>query len=230
MKFLILLLFAAFLISCQAKTQISIANSTERNTTQTLNATNGNETIERKSDIFPVDTPVSVTESVKELNSKFGNIQSGEQSVCLKIQNSNLKAGDKIQFVIPELPQKVFEAEISEKAPCKEKGFGTLDMGDITDYLLSSSDKQFLNRGFGIGVVTNQKIKISGKLATVDLDNDKKPKYFRECTSMEGLHLTVWNGKPYKGTVIWHSYYGVGYDTVPSCKDKDFKGLNDENL
>jgi hypothetical protein len=128
------------------------------------------------------------------------------------------------------LPQEVFETEIAEKAPCVEKGFGTLDMGYITDYLLRSSDRRFLNRGFGIGVVTEQKIILSGKLATADIDNDNKPEYFRECTSMEGLHLTVWSGKPLKGRIIWHSYYGLGYDTEPTCKDKDFKGLNDEDL
>ncbi len=102
-----------------------------------------------------------------------------------------------------------------------------MDEGDITDYLLKSFDKNFLNRGFGIGVVTVQKTQMNGKFATLDIDDNKKPIYFRECTSMEGLHLTVWKGKPLVGKGIWHAYYGVGYDTVPTCKKKDFYGTDD---
>ena len=92
---------------------------------------------------------------------------------------------------------------------------------------MKSSDTNFLNLGHGIGVATAQKVQMKGKFATLDLDGDKKPEYFRECTSMEGLHLNVWKGKPLVGTGVWHTYYGLGYDTVPTCTKKDFYGTDD---
>ena len=72
-------------------------------------------------------------------------------------------------------------------------------------------------------LIQQKKVKIANGIASVDLNGDKKDEYFRACTSMEGLHLTVWSGKPLIGKRIWHSYYGVGYDTVPSCKEKDYE-------
>lgn len=209
------LVLCAFLISCQTETQ-----SEDPNTTKAIEK--ANEPVETQSKNVPSDSV-----KVDYKNSKIGAIQSGKQSVCLKIQNSKLNVGEEIQIVIPRLPQKLVVAEISEKSACKETNFGDLDEGDITDYLLKSSDRNFLNLGYGIGVVTAQKVQMNGNFATLDLDGDKKPEYFRECTSMEGLHLTVWKGKPFVGAGIWHTYYGLGYDTVPTCTKKDFYGTDD---
>lgn len=224
MKNLTLILFFALLMSCQTKAQnensnmIQVQNS--NNVPVVKNVNEVNEVNEAKTSV----SPTNLVNKTNDINSKIGNIQSGEQSVCLKIQNSNLKVGDKIKIILMEIPQEVLEAEISEKSSCKQKGFGTLDMADITDYLLKSSDEKFLNRGFGIGIISStEKVKIANGFASIDLNGDKKDEYFRVCTSMEGLHLTVWSGKPLIGKRIWHSYYGVGYDTVPSCKEKDYE-------
>jgi hypothetical protein len=35
----------------------------------------------------------------------------------------------------------------------------------------------------------------------------------RQCTSGAGMHFTAWRGS----LRVWHSYYSLGYDTVPSC-------------
>ncbi len=216
MKSLILiLLFSGFCISCQTKAQVKNSNSTKI-------TKNNNESVRTQPD---TKQPNSITD--EQADSKIGTIQSGKQSVCLKIQNANLKVGEKIQIIMTELPQKSVEAEISEQSSCIEENFGYLDAVGITDYLLKSSDQNFLSQGYGIGVVTSQKVQMDKKFATFDIDGDGKAEYFRECTSMEGLHLTVWKGKPLIGKGIWHAYYGVGYDTVPTCKKKDFYGTND---
>ncbi len=94
-------------------------------------------------------------------------------------------------------------------------------------YLLKLSDKSDTNNGFGIGIVNaNAQAKIVKGLATIDLNEDGKDEYFRECTSNEGLHLTVWTGKPLIGKRIWHSYYNFNYDTMPNCKEKDYEETN----
>jgi len=46
---------------------------------------------------------------------------------------------------------------------------------------------------------------------------------FRACTSREGIHFTVWQGKPLVGKRVWHAYFYLGYDVEPSCKTLDTK-------
>lgn len=201
---LIFLFVSCFLASCQATAQ---------------NNSKFNKVIQNQAIISQSNSSTNND----TLASKIGNVQSGKQSVCLKIQNPNLKVGDSVQIVLTDKPQKVLNAQIAEKSACEETGFGTLDAENITDYQLKSTENDFVKRGFGIGVVNlAEEIKVNNGLATVDLDGDKKNEYFRGCTSNEGLHLTVWSGKPLIGKRIWHSYYGVGYDTESNCKEKDY--------
>jgi hypothetical protein len=46
----------------------------------------------------------------------------------------------------------------------------------------------------------------------------------RECTSHEGVHLTVWEGAPLRSTRVWRQYVYLGYDVEPSCQDEDTRG------
>lgn len=45
---------------------------------------------------------------------------------------------------------------------------------------------------------------------------------FRICASAEGLHLTVWEGKPVTGKRVWHRYFYLGYDMQPTCVEADY--------
>jgi hypothetical protein len=47
------------------------------------------------------------------------------------------------------------------------------------------------------------------------------PAMGRNCTSHEGIHATLWGGKPLTSKRIWHFYYYLGMDVDPSCTDKD---------
>jgi len=56
----------------------------------------------------------------------------------------------------------------------------------------------------------------------IDLDRDGTGERFRDCTSAEGLHLTVWSGTGAGESRRWHWYVYLGYDVEPSCTDADF--------
>jgi hypothetical protein len=60
-----------------------------------------------------------------------------------------------------------------------------------------------------------------GDSVTADVDGDGTPESFRSCASSEGLHLTVWSGKPLEGKLRWHEYYYLGYDVEADCTAKD---------
>jgi len=220
-KLAILILSSAIFISCQT-------NAT--NLTTPIDNTSA-----EKIPAFSLTPTSSLTPKSKEsfdISSKIGNVEVGNNCVRLIIENSQLKVGDKVQIVFTEFPQqKVEEAQIIENIECKDDYFGDLTGNNpeikLTRYLLKLLDKNSYLRGFGIGIVgVSKKVKLEKELVTTDLDEDNKDEYFRECTSSEGLHLTVWKGKPLIGRRIWHSYYHFNYDTEPTCKKKDYEETN----
>lgn len=189
-------------------------------------------------DVQPENSPLTVAvKSNSDIDTKLGTVdysderfkEAGKNFLCLTTQNTTLKSGDKIQIVLPEIPQKVFQGEIVEKL--KEKCSRVSRIGkssDVFSYLLKVSKEDELNVYYGIAVIDSpNQINVDKGLAHVDLDNDGKDEYFRECYGNESLHLFVWKGKPFAGKRIWYSYYYFEYDTPPSCKDKDFEGLQE---
>jgi hypothetical protein len=66
-------------------------------------------------------------------------------------------------------------------------------------------------------------LSISQGLARGDLDGDGRREYFRQCTSGEGIHLSVWTGKPLTGRRRWQAYFYLGYDVESTCTTRDTK-------
>lgn len=137
---------------------------------------------------------------------------------CLAIRNSRLSTGDKIRVVLPDKPQSTFVATVSQRtnANCSSKN-DVFENGSF--YLLKVPRRVSPFDGFGIAGPV--RVRIVRGIAQADLNNDRKLEYFRSCTSAEGIHLTIWTGKPFSGKRIWHAYYYLGYDTEPTCKGKE---------
>ena len=154
------------------------------------------------------------------LRPKVGIVNSTPESkVCFSIENSKLKAGQQIRVVFVDKPQSVSTAFIQKKTTTNCSS----DISDFThpSYYWVRIEKHDVFAG--IGVVGNQRIKVAKGVATTDLNGDGKKDYFRTCASNEGLHLTIWDGKPLIGKRIWHYYYYLTYDTQFDCKKKDYK-------
>jgi hypothetical protein len=228
------LILLAFLISCQTKTE-NVDNEIKKS----FEITTSNLSV-----VSPMPSEEIVSKSsvmITDYDLKIGNVESGDQkNVCLKIQNPNLKIGDKVQIILPEKPPQILHSEIVKKAECKYEDNLELTINKATaeltgnnpevtlsSYLLKLSGSDASKLGFGIGIVSqNSQVKNVKGLVSVDIDGDGKDEYFRECASNEGLHLTVWIGKPLVGKRIWHSYYHLNYDTENDCKNKDYEKTN----
>jgi hypothetical protein len=210
-----------------------ILTSCQLNVTDSRVIESENGTITPKTSPTPIASAIPKPKDQFDIYSKIGNVEVGNNCIRLIIENSQLKIGDRVQIVFTELPsQKIEEAQIIESTECKDDYFGDLTGNNpkakSTHYLLKLLDQNAYLTGFGIGIVNvDKKVKIEKGSATIDLDEDKENEYFRECSSNEGLHLTVWKGKPLIGKRIWHSYYHFNYDTDPTCKKKDYEGTDD---
>lgn len=172
----------------------------------------------------------------QDISSKVGIVDVNKDGIiCLRTKNGDLAEGTSIKIITSffESPQKILSANIEKKLQesCAWEDSEAGENPENTSYYslsLSSEKIEKSHIGTGIALINPKKTaKSSAKLVSVDLNEDGKDEYFRGCTSSEGLHLTIWTGKPLKGKRIWHSYYYLGYDTEPNCKEKDHEGTDD---
>lgn len=232
MKNLIVLMFlsGAVLTACQS------------NVTIPVNALNEN-AVEISPLISLTPTP-SLTPKPKEefdIHSKIGIVDvhsdDSDKPSCLRTKNGNLVEKTPVSIIISldEPPQKVLKAVVGKKvdSSCVRRfsEAGDDNPGENYFYTLNLTEKlpdMFFIFGVGIAVIDPPKpIQVQNNLASIDLNEDGKPEFFRKCNSSEGGHFTIWTGKPLKGKRIWHSYYYVDYDTVPTCQKKDWEELED---
>lgn len=188
---------------------------------------------------LPADVDKGSVQSPVLLNSvisRIGVVNVDEKDVvCLTIKNADLAEGTPVSIVgsMFEPPQRIVKAVVAKKleGTCARSEIG--ESGGETYYLLTlrknkaENDDRFDIR-IALAVIQPAKeMQVKNGLASVDLDQDGKPEYFRVCAATEGLHLTVWSGKPLVGKRIWHTYYYLGYDTEADCKKKDWLGAED---
>lgn len=153
---------------------------------------------------------------------------------CLRTKNTDLAEKQSITVIVSlsEEKQKVITANIDKKLTqsCGRPASESADKnpGENAFYSFSFSAVQEIE-SFEIGIAvinSNGSAVIQNGSAEIDLDGDGKPEFFRKCTGFEGVHFTVWSGKPLQGERIWHSFYYVDYETEPSCKKQDLEGLD----
>lgn len=176
------------------------------------------------------------TYTAKGIEAKLGVVSRTHAGLgCLRILNATLKASDEFYVVAPfDIPHEVSKLRIKEKV-AKSCVDDDSDIGDDDQTISRSSyySAELIGSDVGqtwwsgIAVVGISKAPTIDKgIATAELTGAPPAEYFRECTSNEGLHLTVWTGKPLFGKRIWHRYFYLHYDTDPNCKKKDFEGTD----
>ena len=140
---------------------------------------------------------------------------------CFSIHNASLPANSGIRLVITSPPQTVSDAQISKvDASCP----GTNTGGQRYEVRADSTGLAPSMPAIAV-VGFSGKFNRRGDLITADLDGDGEDEYFRSCTSTEGIHFTVWSGKPLDGKLRWHEYYYLGYDVSPTCEQKEAEPL-----
>jgi hypothetical protein len=222
----ILILLAAFAASCQMDNKISAENST------------GSETrIEPLVSPTPINSPAAETILINDIDSKIGIADiHGDGTGCLRTKRGDLDAQTPVSiiFSLDEPPQKILSAKVEKKLDksCARRASETGDknLGENYFYSLTyeRADESEIAFDVGIAVIKPAKaIQIQENLASVDLDEDGKSEFFRRCMGFEGIHFTIWTGKPLKGKRIWHSFYYLDYDTKADCRKKDWKGTED---
>lgn len=155
--------------------------------------------------------------------SRVGVAVQKSNRACLEIANARLQAGQRIPFVNSTQPQNVGEIEItgaaSEACPSadhKVDGMAGYQF-KVVKGEMEPAAPAFAFPGF------NGSFSKSATGVSSDLDGDGNDESFRSCLSTEGVHLTIWTGRPLEGQRRWHYYYYLGYDVEPNCTEAEIK-------
>jgi hypothetical protein len=162
--------------------------------------------------------PIACSAADFDYRKQAGVVAARAGEVCLQIDNSALQPGARVDLVLMEARQSVLRAEVVRK---REKPCSDADSGD--SYQLRRIDGQpgmpadaIAIAGFGGSV------EVTGKDAAADLDGDGRKEFFRSCASHEGIHFTIWTGKPLEGALRFHAYHYAGYDLEPNCTAPEY--------
>ncbi len=141
---------------------------------------------------------------------------------CLTIKEGSLKEGMPVNVILLDSPQAhttaIIERKLAKACPHNIE----LDAAD-SSYQLKLPRKMAESGSVSLGVVGfSGDFELRDGLIRADLSGVGIDDSFRECSGTEGLHLTVWNGEPLRGSRKWHRYFYLGYDVEPNCTEKDY--------
>jgi hypothetical protein len=149
--------------------------------------------------------------------SRLGVAVQKSGTACLYTHNADLPSGSPLILVVLSPRQSTAKAEVVRPAPPGCSSIDTND-ADLKSYEIRTTGGAPLPATPSIAVSGfSGRFQTRGKYVTADINQDGQPEFFRFCASSDGLHLTVWSGKPLRGQRRWHQYYYLGYDVEPNC-------------
>jgi hypothetical protein len=161
------------------------------------------------------------------------NVKRDTNDGCLALIDPNLKPGAKVTLVdqpaellvnTPGVNEASVVERLSKDCDNDHMASTEISVSGPTYYRIRTA-KQWQGNAYAIaiaepsGSVAVKEGKVQG-----DLDGDGANESFRVCSSSEGVHYQVWTGEPLQGQPRWHWYVYAGYDTEPTCTEKDYFG------
>lgn len=143
---------------------------------------------------------------------------------CIAIPNNNLVASSPVTLISPVLPQAFVQGEISaivhDQCPVSKD----IDPA-VTSYDVRMKQGPLPKLTPLIAVTGTSSVFSMGanNYVQADLQQNNKFESFRACSGTDGVHLTVWQGNPLEGPLLWHGFYYAPGDTSvgPACAPKE---------
>ena len=145
----------------------------------------------------------------------------GGDKVCVSAKGALFKPGDDVRLVDPGMQKSWLAVVEPATEPC-EPSVSDVPLRPIRVKVTGDQPPPFI--GLAIQVPRASTFDVINGAVVTDLDGDGQREFFRSCTSVEGVHLTVWSGAALSGHRRWHAYHYVGYDMVPSCTAAEIGG------
>jgi hypothetical protein len=153
---------------------------------------------------------------------RAGVMVTAEGHSVLALEGPTLSSGTLITLVTIDNPPKVSRAAVADRLTNSE----IMAKHDVPGpyYSVAASPPSNPLPGIAVAIVGRYEVEQRGSAIELRANKTQNPIRVRECTSSEGLHLTLWSGEPLKSTRLWHLYYYLGYDVEPTCQPADYQG------
>jgi hypothetical protein len=136
-----------------------------------------------------------------------------DDKLCLRIRNPDLQPASNLLLIAPGDTSSLERARVDRLVTaCPDE----LPNDEFAYYAITPADSLEMNAQYFVVPLSD-----APAGSALDFDRDGVLEQFRSCTSAEGVHFTVWSGKPLEGIRRWHYYYYLGYDVEPSCDVRD---------
>jgi hypothetical protein len=143
----------------------------------------------------------------------------GKTSPCVQFGGERLTMGQRMYFITGEL-EGWSTARIVNMS---ETECNSISLEKVNSYKVELDEPDKVGMAVGFALVVPAGIKPVKKAGKVILDRGGSDNHitFHECASREGLHFFAKK----KNRQLWHEYYYLGYDVMPTCRDEDFKEI-----
>jgi hypothetical protein len=124
---------------------------------------------------------------------------------CIAIHNGNLSSGSAITLISPMAPATVIQATIAGvSTPCPiSQNVDTT----VSNYNINTNTPMQPLVPFVAVVGTPVVTMNPNNVPQADLQENGHTETFRACSADNGIHLTVWNGVPLQGKLLWQGLY-----------------------
>jgi len=139
----------------------------------------------------------------------------------LAMAGPTLAAGAALTIVTPEEPQRAKRAVVVKRVTDSEELAKHTVPGPYYEVATDSGSSALPD--FAVAVLGHAAVEQIGTAVALRLGTPPVTIRARSCTSSEGLHVTLWSGKPLETTRLWHAYYYLGYDVDPTRKPADYR-------
>jgi len=142
----------------------------------------------------------------------------------MAIGNDSLAASSPVTLVSAVLPQAYVQGEITgvsqEPCPINKAVDPTLTSYDVR---VKTGNLPKLSPLIAVAGTSQAFSMGANSYIQADLQQNNKFESFRACSATDGVHLTMWQGNPLDGPLLWHGFYyspgsiGIG----PTCSPKE---------
>lgn len=143
------------------------------------------------------------------------------ETAVLAMEGPVLGVGTAVTLVTVDGRQQVWRAAVVKRLPECDALARHLTPGSY--YEIAPDPGQEPVPGLSVAILGRPEIERVGGAVKLRLANPRIDVRVRGCSSSEGLHLTVWAGKPLRSRRLWHTYYYLGYDVEPNCQPADVR-------
>lgn len=141
---------------------------------------------------------------------------------CVAVKDATLQPGSAVTVVVPLSPQTFTDAQVSapssEACPIREEASPGVSSYELS--LPSSANVPKLVPLIAVvGASSGSGFAMDNLNVQADLAQTHAKDTFRACGASDGVHLSVWQGVPVTGTLLWTGHYSeVGTPSeLPAC-------------